>query len=68
MSQSEWFTTYSEYENTKDNHRFIKMRSNIAFNNKIAEITDEFGSSTLAEKFGLPWYFFKCTNHVTNYN
>ena len=30
------------------------MRSNIAFNNKIAEITDEFGLSTQAEKFGLP--------------
>ncbi|MFY9795686.1 MAG: hypothetical protein WAJ93_08355 [Candidatus Nitrosopolaris sp.] len=35
-------------------HRCIKMRSNIAFNNKIAEITDEFGLSTQAEKFGLP--------------
>ena len=35
-------------------HRCIKMRSNIAFNNKIADITNEFGSSTQAEKFGLP--------------
>jgi hypothetical protein len=34
--------------------RCLKMHSNIAFHNKIAEITDEFGLSTQTKKFGLP--------------
>jgi hypothetical protein len=35
-------------------HRCLKMHINIAFHNKIAEITDEFGLSAQAEKFALP--------------